>query len=230
MGKPILEGFNEITLYWSDSLKKFYSTAIKYIAFGFFILGIVKALYEKNSIYLYTLTTSFCSFFIIMCKSGWTFAHHEYYIIPFVPVMCLVAAFGLSLIKRNVYIYIILLAIGFEGFINQKHDFRIKEVFGNLVHLEKDLDQFSKKTDLIMINSGLFPTPMYFAHRKGWVESNEKIMDKDYILAAIGLGLKYVVILKRALGSEIKLDYPCVFNNEDYAIYNVSNPISTITN
>lgn len=63
---------------------------------------------------------------------------------------------------------------------------------------------------------------MYFAHRKGWVESNEKIMDEVYMKAAINLGLKYVVILKRVLGTEIKLDYPCIFNSQDYAIYKVS--------
>lgn len=124
--------------------------------------------------------------------------------------------------KNSIFKYLILIAIGFEGFVNQKHDFRIKEPFGNLIFLEKDLDQFSIRTDLIMINSGLFPTPMYFAHRKGWVESNDKIINKDYMDAAINLGLKYVVILKRALGTEIKLDYPCIFNTQDYAIYKVS--------
>lgn len=230
MGKPLVEGFNEIILYWSDSLKKFYSSGIKYIAFVFFILGILQAIYDKNKTYLCVLAISFCSFFIIMCKSGWTFAHHEYYIIPFVPVMCLLAAYGLSLIKNKLYIYLILIIIGFEGFINQKHDFRIKENFAKLENLENSLDSFSIKSELIMINSGLFPTPMYFAHRKGWVETNEKIMEKEYLEAAIKLGLKYVVILKRALGTEIKLDYPCVFNNEDYAIYRVANSISGNTN
>lgn len=230
MGKPIIEGFHEISNYWSESLKKFYSSAVKYIAFIFFISGLLVAFYYKKLRFIYIFSICFFFFFLIICKAGWTFAHHEYYIIPFVPVMCLFAAYGLSLLKIKALLYISLIAIGFEGFVNQKHDFRIKENFGNLENLENSLDPFSKKTDLIMINSGLFPTPMYFAHRKGWVETNEKILDKEYLNGAIGLGLKYIVILKRALGTEIKLDFPCVFNNEDYAIYKVSNPIQGNTN
>lgn len=230
MGKSIVEGFNEICIYWSDTFKKFYSSAIKYIAFIFFIAGLIVAFYNNKRVYIYIFSICFFSFFLVICKAGWTFAHHDYYIIPFVPVMCLFAAFSLSLIKFKFLVYVSLLAVGIEGFVNQKHDFRIKENFGNLEKLEKSLDSFTTKSDLILINSGLFPTPMYFAHRKGWVETNEKILDKDYMRAAIGLGLKYVVILKRALGTEIKLDYPCVFNNEDYAIYKVSNPISGNSN
>lgn len=222
MGKPILAGFKELIIDWSESLKKFYSSGIKYIAFGFFTIGLIKSIFEKNKLLRYVFSICTSAFFIVMCKSGWTFAHHEYYIIPFVPVMCLFAASGLSLINNSSFKYLILIAIGFEGFVNQKHDFRIKEPFANLISLEKDLDQFSSRTDLIMINSGLFPTPMYFAHRKGWVESNEKIIDEVYMKAAINLGLKYVVILKRVLGTEIKLDYPCIFNSQDYAIYKVS--------
>jgi len=230
MGEPIVKGFKEIINELNLSLNKFYSVSIKYIGFCFFIFGILNMIYFKNKLLISILLITFSSFLIIIFKAGWTFAHHDHYIIPFTPVIALVTGYGISLIPFKNSFIIILILISLEGMLNQKKDFIIYNHFKKLSNLESDLNKFSNTNDRIMINSGLFPTPMYFAHRKGWVETNEKILDKDYILAAIGLGLKYVVILKRALGSEIKLDYPCVFNNEDYAIYNVSNPISTITN
>jgi hypothetical protein len=61
---------------------------------------------------------------------------------------------------------------------------------------------------------------MYFAHRKGWVMPNEAIMDSKSLDSLACLGLKYVVILKRTFGSEIKLDpNRKVLDNDDYAIY-----------
>lgn len=86
--------------------------------------------------------------------------------------------------------------------------------------LENDLDKISKRNDLIIINSGAFPTPMYFAHRKGWVDTNEKINNQEYIEELKNKGLKYIVILKRSFGKEIKLpQYKSILENKDYCIY-----------
>lgn len=230
MGNPISTGFKEIVNELNLSLNKFYFVSIKYVGFCFFIFGVINMIYYKNKLLISIFLITFSSFSIIIFKAGWTFAHHDHYIIPFTPIMALVSGYGISLVSYKNSFIIILILISFEGILNQKKDFKIYNHFRKLSNLESDLDQFSNINDRIMINSGLFPTPMYFAHRKGWVETNEKILDKDYMRAAIGLGLKYVVILKRALGTEIKLDYPCVFNNDDYAIYKVSNPISGKSN
>ncbi len=223
MGKSLMEGFHEILQNVPESLKKFYDVAFKYISFLLFTIGFLKMLLEKNSKLLSVFLISSFGFLFIIFKSGWTFYHHDYYIIPFVPVMALLAAFGLELFKRNWIQWIILIALGLEGFITQKEDFKIKENFAALIHLEKDLNLVSKQSDLILINSGPFPTPMYFAHRKGWVESNDKIQDKAFISAAHSMGLNYIVILKRVLSTEIQLSFPCVLENENYTIYDLHN-------
>jgi hypothetical protein len=110
-------------------------------------------------------------------------------------------------------------AICFEGILNQQHDFRIRDREKPILNLEAELDKFSDRNDLILINSGQFPTPMYFAHRKGWVDNNEKITDRKHILSLKEKGLKYIVILKKTLGTEVTLEYEIVINNENFSIY-----------
>jgi hypothetical protein len=220
MGKGFSQGFNEIVQNFNETLSKFYDTALKFIGFGVFIYGLVYS-FVKNDLKIYVLfLITFMSFSIIIIKAGFTFPHHNYYIIPFVPVMAFIAGYGLSNIKYSKIASILLIMICVEGIANQQHDFRIKEKDKGIINLEKDLDSVSLKNDLILINSGSYPTPMYFAHRKGWVSTNEKIQDGKYIESLKDKGLKYIVILKRSFGSEILLTrYNKVLENEDYCIY-----------
>ncbi len=220
MGKSFAQGISEIFTDINQTLYRFYDTAMKYIAFIFFILGIIIIKKQKKIIYI--LSISFLSFLVIVFKAGFTFSHHTYYIIPFVPVMALVAANSLSFIKNNKIVVLILFAIAVEGVFNQQHDFRIHKKEQAILNLEIDLNKISKSNDLIVINSGDYPTPMYFAHRKGWVTYNEKIKDVKYITDLKTKGLKYIVILKKTFGEEIKINYPVVFNNEDYCIYSLN--------
>ena len=64
---------------------------------------------------------------------------------------------------------------------------------------------------------------MYFSHRKGWVNSNEKIEDEQYIEELKKRGLEFIVILKISFGSEMQLaKYEVVLENEDYCIYKLN--------
>jgi hypothetical protein len=107
-----------------------------------------------------------------------------------------------------------LLVISVEGIANQQHDFKIKEQSLYLLNLEQELDQFSKRNDLFLINSGEYPTPMYFAHRKGWVAENETISREGYTDSLSTLGLKYILILKSGFGTEMRLkDHSSIVRN-----------------
>ena len=220
MGKSFSQGYNEILQNLNETLSKFYDTALKFIGFGIFMYGLAFSIVKKDlKIYILFIIT-FISFSIIVFKAGFTFPHHNYYVIPFVPVMALIAGYGLSNIKYSKVAIIILIAISIEGIANQLHDFRIKENDKRIINLEKDLDSVSLRSDLIIINSGNYPTPMYFAHRKGWVNTNDKIRDEEYIESLKEKGLRYIVILKRSFGAETSLTrYNKVLENEDYSIY-----------
>ncbi len=220
MGKSFSQGFIEIFQNLNETLNKFYDTAMKFIGFVIFVYGLALSIIKKDkNVYLVFILT-FISFSILIFKAGYTFSHHSYYIIPFVPVMALVAGYGLATIRHTKIALIILIAIAVEGIANQQHDFRIKDKDARLVRLESDLDKVSLPSDLIIINSGDYPSPMYFAHRKGWVNSNERIEDETYVKSLEQKGLRFIVILKRSFGTEISLSsYNKVFENEDYCIY-----------
>jgi 4-amino-4-deoxy-L-arabinose transferase-like glycosyltransferase len=220
MGKSIEQGFNEILLNINQTLSRFYDTALKFIGFIVFIYGLVISIVNRESKIYFLFILTLLTFLIIIFKAGFTFPHHSYYIIPFVPVMALIAGFGLTSIKYSKISMIILIAISIEGIANQQHDFRIKDNDKQILNLEIDLLKVSQKEDLIIINSGSYPTPMYFAHRKGWVNSNEEILNESYINELKKKGLKFIVILKRSFGTEILLNqYSKVLENEDYCIY-----------
>ena len=219
MGKNIAEGAAEIFINLQLTLAHFYDNALKYVGFAFFVFGLGKAILNKDQKLILIFSLGFSGFLIIVLKAGFTFAHHSYYIIPFVPIMALVCGYGVAQLKNKKIALLILVAIGVEGILNQQHDFRISKDNLAVLQLESDLDKISKPTDLILINSGNYPTPMYFAHRKGWVNDNLKINDINYIKQLKNQGLKYIVIMKKTFGTAIPLNYPVVLNNQNYSIY-----------
>ncbi len=221
MGESFSLGIREIYADLPRALSRFYETALKYTGFLLFVFGLIYSFYKKQKMLISIFIVTFISFSVIIFKSGIKFAHHEYYIIPFVPVMAFYAANGLTAIKNQKIVILILFVIAIEGILNQQQDFRIHEKNMNIVKLEQDLDKISGRNDLILINSNDFPTPMYFAHRKGWIDCNKNIKDSIYINNLKNRGLKYIVILKRAFGTDTELDYSLVSDNENYRIYSL---------
>jgi hypothetical protein len=133
--------------------------------------------------------------------------------------MALFAGFGISTIKKQWLVYLFLTAIMLEGVLNQMHDFTIHKEKWPLLSIENNLDKISNRDDLIVINSGNNPTPIYFTHRKGWVKENAWLQNNNHMNDLKQHGLKYIVILKKAFGSPVALNYPIVFENEDYRVY-----------
>lgn len=203
MGKSMTTGAKELIEHWPETLSKFYDIAIKYIAFAFLLWGLFKAIILKEKLILRIFCIGFLGFLPIMLKGGFTFYHHSYYIIPFVPVMALMSAYGISLLPTPRWTSIVLIAIGLEGFFNHLDDFRIKPVNRAVMQLEPIMKTISQPKDLIAINSGAFPTPMYFAHRKGWVAFNEQLSNKNYVDSLSQLGLRHIIIMKRTFGDSM---------------------------
>lgn len=218
MGKPITVGLAEIAEHWGKVLNKFYDTAIKIIGFTFFLVGIYLAMKRKNHVMLAVLTLSSFSFLLVVLKAGYQFPHHAYYVIPYAPVMALIAAYGLDILKTDKYIHLILIAICLEGLVNQLYDFRIKDEYAALEQLESDLDETIPRDDLILINSNNIPTPMYFAHRRGWLAGNEEMQEEYYLDSLQAHGLKHVVILKKVYGTDVSIPGTTTFENEHYRV------------
>lgn len=219
MGGSFTEGVEAVTQNMDKVMKHFYANSIKYIGFVFFMFGLGVALYKKEKRLLLIFGLLFFSFLIIVLKSGDTFIRHSYYMVPLVPIMALITAYGLSQLKHPKLILFIMLAIIFEGVLNQHQDFVLTTQQRSLISLEKDLDVFSERSDLVLINSGFNPTPMYFAHRKGRVENNAFIRDADNRRMLNERGYKFIVVLKNRFGSNVDLPLTLLLENTEYKIY-----------
>lgn len=219
MGKGMGEGASELWSHMGETLSRFYDTAIKYIGFACFAFGLYTTFRLRNKLLLAIFWIGFMFFIPIMLKGGFTFYHHSYYIVPFVPVMALISGYGIAQIRNPRYAAILLIAIGTEGFFNHLDDFFMKEQNLAVTRLEPVLDSLGNRSDLIAINSGEFPTPMYFAHRRGWVAHREQLENRSYTDSLTHLGLKYIVVMKRTFGSDFLLNYPELYNSKDFRIY-----------
>jgi|GEM_PF-117591 len=155
-------------------------------------------------------------FLLFMLKTGEVFPLHNYYIIPAVPLMALVAALFLANLKPK-FALIILAAIAIEGIANQYHEFFIKESEHYKLTLESIADEVTQPTDLIILNDGSRnPQQMYFAHRKGWTV-NQEDLKTPHIAQLQQLGASYLFINKKL--SQEKFAYTVTYEDEYFVIY-----------
>lgn len=225
MGKSVFVGAMEIAQNWLAVSEKFYLDALHFSGFFACLFGLFMAWKHRKQVpeLFYTLAATTVAFGGIMLKSGTTFAIHSYYIVPFAPVMALAAGYALSFCKTQRIQSLLLFLILAENILNWQHDFRIKDAYAGFEQLESDLDRVgAKRSDLIFVNSKEVPTPLYFAHRKGWCNHNNWLLGSGRIDSLGRLGLKWVVIAKTAFGEPLpKNTLPLVkhFENNHYQIF-----------
>ena len=219
MGKGIGQGLVEIWHNMGRTLSRFYDNALKFIGFAIFVGGLVMAFVRRQHLVLRLLGLAFGAFLVIVLASGETFYKHDYYVLPFVPVMAMVAGYGVSLINNAIWRTLLLVAIALENILNQHSQFIIHEKRQPMLALESVFDGFSSRSDLICVNSNQDPTVIYFTHRKGWVVTNEQLQDEAYVSYLHQHGCKYILVMKRVFGSDTVLPYAKVFDSEDYTIY-----------
>ncbi len=219
MGKSVTQGINEIVEHFPLTLSRFYDSALKFVGFGLFILGLFTAIKQSDKKTLIVLLLAFFTFLIIIFKAGYTFAHHSYYIIPFVPVMALIAGYFLSEINQQYLRVSLVLIVAIECIGNNIQDFRIPSRLKSTQNLETQLDKLGDQNELIFINSEEVPTPMYFAHRRGWIGYNSNIENQNYTDSLISLGLSKIIILHEGFGTSTKLELPVLNESAAFTIY-----------
>ena len=228
MGKSIQIGAMEILTNWKAVLEKYYLDALHFTGFAAWLVGMILLWKHRNKQpkLFYTVAVATLAFLVIMLKSGTTFAIHSYYIVPYVPIMALVAAYALSHCKTQKIQHILLFIIIAENVLNWQHEFRIKPAYAGFEKLETHLDSLgAKRKDLIFVNSKEVPTPLYFAHRKGWSNHNDWILASGRLDSLSNLGLKWVVIVKTAFGEPLpEHQLPLIkrFENDHYQIFSVT--------
>jgi hypothetical protein len=217
MGKDILTGIQETWQGIDIVLERLFYTPLGIAGVLLLPISLAYFIYKKEYkpfvIYVIGLLTFIV---LVVFKAGWTFYHHNYYILVFVPVFIVPIAVYIQKIPCYLGL-IILLAASVEGVARQYHEFFIKDNHLQLLQLEKDLSPFFTQKDRIAINSELYPTPLYFAHIKGITIKNSDVKSR-YLTENKFAG---IVILKEVFGTDTTLSYPLLFENKAYKIYRI---------
>jgi len=212
------EGIRQILPLLPDFFKRFYFSSLhSYIGFACFLIGIYYLVKSDHTYIKYGIGVVTLVFFVFIMKTGDGFAQHNYYIIPYVPVMALIAAYFIAKIPVR-FQYILLGIIAIEGIANQQHGLFIPESKLYKLELEEITDRYIPDADLIIINGGASPQDIYFAHRKGWTIDNSKIANRDCLDSLARLGAAYLIIDKTTFRSELNQYHP-VHTDKHYAIY-----------
>ena len=215
------EGYDQLMSDVTDLKKRFYPIALtSKISFLFCVAGFILIFLKKEKKLLLLLLLSSVVMVFFMLKTGRVFSGHDYYIIPFVPMMSLLAGYSISYFSKwNYLFYIILVIISIEAISYHKKDFFISGENKKYLRLASITDKYVKKTDRILVNSGEGqPWMMYFAKRRGWAVT-DRMKDTSWVNGESTVGLKYLLIDKQKYQDSIP--YPVLYDDEDFRLYEV---------
>lgn len=215
------EGLTQLSAMKTELRERFYPIALtSKLAFLAFLAGFAAAIYRRNKKMLALLLMSSFVLVFFMLKTGGTFAGHAYYIVPFVPMMSLLAGYGLAQLSRHkALFYGLLLLISTEAIYRHSYDFFIPEQDKKYLKLAAITDQRIPKESRILVNEGVGqPRMMYFANRRGWTV-DDRMQDAQWIREESSVGLAYMILLKSKW--QDTLPYPVLYDDVDFRVYQV---------
>lgn len=215
--KNYKEGPKEFFPYIDFAFEKFYFSAFcSFTAFAVFLSGLFLCIKKRFFLPLKIILVTFPVFLVFMIKTGSVFAHHNYYIIPFVPVMAICAGWALSLYPKKIYL-LVLFVISAESFGAQVSDFFIKNSEKFILTLEKQINEVVPLKEKIALAGSTNPQYLYFAHRKGWSISKEQIFDTAYMNFVYKCGYRHLILVKREFHQYP--DYKKISEKKDLIFY-----------
>lgn len=195
--KSISEGLAEIQPLWFDFWKQIYFGGLRsYIGLAAVVLGIL-ALIRGNRSLAAAIGLSCVVFLIFAIKTGTVFPTHNYYVLPLVPILALLAGLGLNYFPKK-WTVGLLVIIAAEGIGNQVSDFRIKEEVRYKLTLESQVDSVLDEAEKVVILSGPDPQLTYWLHRKTWSIDRSELEVPHMLQSFKSGGFQYIVLDRRA--------------------------------
>jgi uncharacterized membrane protein len=219
MGQGLKESLGAIANRPKDFVLTFVY-AVQFIAFSFFIVGLVRMFFKKlEKKLMIGIVTSSLLMILFLLKAGDTFMNLSYYVFPIIPVMSIVIAYGIGWIKKQYIQRILLIAILIECVLSQQHQLFSKNTDDQLISLEHILYEFSSENYSIIIAGNNNPKYLYYAHRKGWLGNKMNLMDAKLIDRLKSLKCELIIWNKSGI---VQLSYPLVFEDENFEIYQIT--------
>lgn len=159
-------------------------------------------------------------FFYFILQVGAVFSGHEYYVIPYVPLMALSAGYGLDqLFSKNWIFYTLLAGTAAYAVYQQKSDFFIEYRDQRFVHLHELIDRYvpEGKRVITVCDATIVPTMMYATGRKGRGEQNAKDISNAEWLKREAPGVEHIIVDRRKVGEP--LPYRLLYEDNEFRIY-----------
>ncbi len=178
------------------------------------ILIVVK--WNKRLLLPFVLYASLMFFFIL--KAGRIFSGHEYYVIPFIPMMAILAGYAIDSVWKNQVLQLIpIVFLTVLSLYPQKEYFFIPNHLKKFLKLEAITDSVVPKKARVICTTGTGqPWMLYAAHRRGWTDEN-RIKDADWVRSEAPVGMAYAIVDKEKLRDS--LPFPVLFDDNDFRIY-----------
>ncbi len=215
MGPDLKTGLMQLVNDPNSALDNFYQDSLKFSGFVAFLMGIVAIIQHRMKLAAGIFAAAALSFFAFMVKAGYGFSTHEYYTIPFVPVMAFVAGIGIAKLPSLKWRWLLVAFIMIEGIANQYHDFILKDSEKYKLTYEKIADENIPHNAFVAVNSGPNPQELYFLHRKGKAMHSMEIFNGINELRLQGFGF---ILWNKHHASERLLLAP-KFENEHIILY-----------
>ena len=218
MGKDMGRGALELMARWPEVVEKYYFDALRFTGAIAFLGGLLLAIRRRAWHLLAVVLVAFVGMAGLMLLAGDTFAEHSYYILPIVPFMALVAAYGAAALPGR-WAYAAAAVVALEGVANGQHDLFLPQEQHKWLTLEPELDRVSSRDDRIVINAGEVPTAMYFAHRKGWLATNARLRRAAFRDSLAGQGCRFIAVLRQRQEGDLELPLEEVALSDELRVY-----------
>ena len=221
MGMSVSNGARMLLDHLGRTLDNFYFDALRFSGFAAALAGLLIALRGRMVAVLWTALLCSLAFGVLMLKAGDAFWKHAYYVLPYVPVMAMLAGVAITAIPTRGLRIAAMVLITAEGLTNQWQDFRISHALAPQLELEAAMDRLGSRDELIVVNSAAIPTPLYMAHRKGWTATSGDMMRPSFLDSLARLGCKHAIVLRSGGDGGFTLDRPIQSDDEAFVIYSL---------
>jgi hypothetical protein len=224
--RSLATGLQEIVDEGYLTFERFHSIALQSkVAFYTCVVGLVTMILQKKYAWLSLVFALYSLvFFYFMLKAGIVFSTHDYYVIPYIPMMAICGGFALHYWfgKKQWLFTVGLVVFATIGIWNQRERFVMREEGKKYLRLE-DICSQNIESDARILASDYDGNPrmLYFCRRKGWTD-DERWKDEAWIAGEATVGMEYVVVERFRLDKPLSL--PVVYEDEDFVIYKTEKP------
>lgn len=217
--RTISEGWREIAVLWKETINNFvFHSFYSFVGFAIFFAALVFIIIKKNWRALLIFLAAFAVFSYFILKTGLTFPLHSYYMIPFAPIMAMVAGIGMASFPYKKFIPYILLIFCGESFANQQDDLRIREADRSFLELEAIADSIDSREAKVVCNGGVSPTVMYFLNRRGWTQEDHELTN-EFLESIVPDGAQYLYIYQSDFEPSGPAFSEKIFENDFLRVY-----------